>query len=112
MFEKIEFDVNDVEKNKVIAALSNIPILFWLYLVSDKDSEYLKHHANHGLWFLIVGVVVGFISAILILIPIIGWLISSLLSLALLAMFVFGLYTAIDGKGYKWPVFDDVKIIK
>lgn len=112
MFEKIKFDVNDVEKNKVVAALSNIPILFWLYLISDKDSEYLKHHANHGLWFLIVGICFSLVSIILQFIPIIGFIISSLLGLAMLVIICFGIYSAVIGTGYKLPIIDDVMIIK
>ena len=48
------FDPMDMEKNKAVGVLSSIPVLFWLPLVSCKDSPYGKFCANQGLIFFIL----------------------------------------------------------
>lgn len=108
MFTKIQFDSEDVNKNKVVAAISNVPLLFWLLFVTDKNSSYIKHHANHGLWLLILEVINIIISKI----PIVGMFISGIIGILILILAIYGVYTALQGEGRKWPLADDVQILK
>lgn len=101
------YTAEDIEKNKVVAALAYI--LFFLPFVVCPDSAFGKFHANQGLILLIVGVV-G--SVILGMIPILGWMILPVFSLLTLILGIMGLVGAINGKAKELPVIGKYKIIK
>ncbi len=98
------FTAEDIEANKVFAALATIPILFWLPLVAAKDSAYGKFYANQGLILLIAGLVIGVIGGILNIIPILGWILSTILSFVPFAGFLFLLVSVLQGKARRLPV--------
>jgi len=101
------YTAEDIEKNKVVAALAYI--LFFLPFVACPDSAFGKFHANQGLILLIVGVV-G--SVILGMIPIIGWMILPIFSLLMLLVGIIGLVGALNGKAKELPIIGKYKIIK
>lgn len=98
------FSADDIESNKIVAALGNVPILFWLPLVAAKDSGFGKFYANQGLTLLILGAVAGVASGILAMIPFIGWLLSTVVGLIPTAGFLFAFINAIQGKAKRLPV--------
>lgn len=95
----------DVEKNKVIAALAYF--IFFLPLVAAKDSAFGKFHANQGLILLISFLIVNFIYVI----PILGWIIAPLLSLALVIIGIIGAVSAYGGKAEELPVIGKFNLI-
>lgn len=101
------FTAEDIEKNKVIAGLAYI--LFFLPLIASPDSPFGKFHANQGLLLLITAVagniVLGFI-------PIIGWVVSPLFSLAIFIAVIVGLAQAINGKAKELPYIGKYRILK
>lgn len=103
VMEYQEFTQEDIEDNKVMAALAYI--LFFLPLIVCPESAYGKFHANQGLVLLIVSVagsiVLGIISAI---IPFIGWIVQLIFSLAVLAFAILGIVNALNGKANKLPL--------
>ena len=101
------FDPADIEKNKTMAGLAYI--LFFLPLLVCPDSAYARFHANQGLTLLIVSVL-G--SIVLRLIPFIGWLLSSVLSLAVLVFAVIGLLNGLNGKAVELPIIGKYKLLK
>lgn len=99
------YDTQDIQDNKVWAALSYVGILFILpLLINNGQSRYAKYHANQGFILFLTGIVCGIASAILGLIPVIGGILSALLSLALLALMIIGIINAVNGKAKQLPL--------
>ena len=58
------YDTQDIQTNKVWAALSYVGILFILpLLVNGGQSRYAKYHANQGFILFLANIVVGIASA-------------------------------------------------
>ena len=70
------YDPKDIEQNKIVAAIANFPILFWIPFVTCKDSKFAMDNANHGVLFLAISIVLGIISAIFGIITTICYFIS------------------------------------
>lgn len=106
-----EFGTQDIADAKVVSVLAYIPILFWLPLVTDKNS-YGKFHANQGLNLLLFclayGIVSGVIGAILGWIPIVGGIITGLLGIvgwvAELGLMIYGMVNTGNGKAKELPL--------
>lgn len=99
------YDTQDIQDNKIWAALSYVGILFILpLLVNNGRSRYAKYHANQGFILFLADIVCGIAGAILGLIPIIGGILSALLSLALLALMIIGIINAVNGKAKELPL--------
>lgn len=75
-----------------------------LFLVIEKDSKLVRFHAFQSIlisaFFIILNMVLGFI-------PIIGWLISLLLSPISFILWLVLLYQAYQGKWFKLPIIGD-----
>jgi len=99
------FTQEDIEKNKVMAALAYL--IFFLPLISAKDSAFGKFHANQGLVLLISFFIVNFIY----IIPILGWIAAPLLSLALIVIGIMGAVSAYNGKAEEMPVIGQFNLI-
>ena len=99
------YDTQDIQDNKIWAALSYVGILFILpLLVNGGKSRYGKYHANQGFILFLADIVCGIAGAILGMIPIIGGILSALLSLALLALLIIGIINAANGKAKELPL--------
>ena len=60
------YDTQDVQNNKIWAALSYVGILFILpLLVNGGQSRYAKYHANQGFILFLADIVAGIVGAIL-----------------------------------------------
>ena len=86
---------SDIEKNKTVAALSYIWILFLIPLLGKKHSKFCQFHAKQGL--------ILFIISFLAWIPVIGWLVS----LAVLVIAIMGIIKALEGTWWKIPYLYD-----
>lgn len=100
-----EFGTQDIADNKVVCVLAYIPILFWIPLIAGGTS-YCKFHANQGLILLLTSIALGFASGVVAVvigwIPIIGWIISGLVSavtgVAVILLMIYGMVCT--GQGY------------
>lgn len=100
-----EFGTQDIADNKVICILAYIPILFWLPLVTG-NTPYCKFHANQGLILLITSLVLGVATSIIGLIigwiPILGTIITGIISLvtslAMLLLMIYGMVCTGQGQ--------------
>jgi len=106
-----QFDPVDIEKNKVVAALSYLGILFFLPLVVCPESRFGRFHANQGLLLLIVSIIINVVWSMFILIPLVRTLIS-LLYLAVFALFLYGLINTLQGNAKELPIIGSIRIIK
>lgn len=102
--EQSSFDAADVQKYKVQAVLPYLfPILFFLPIISDKNSRFCKFHANQQLAWFIVGIVASIVIKVLSLIPILGAICCSLISLAFLIADILLMISANAGKAIRIP---------
>lgn len=107
-----QFDKEEVEKNKVICALSYFGILFFLPLIlCPKGSKYAKFHANQSLLILILSVVANIVFAFIGLIPVLGTILHILINIVIFAAFLFGLINTLMGKSKELPFIGGIRII-
>ncbi|MDZ7786291.1 MAG: hypothetical protein U5L95_04185 [Candidatus Saccharibacteria bacterium] len=98
---------NDEQTVKIMSVLAYFGILFFLPLVVTPDSKFGKFHANQGLLLLLLGIV----SQVLWLIPIIGWILIPFVSLATLVFFIMGIVNALNGKMKRLPIIGGYDLI-
>lgn len=114
------FSATDIADNKILSLFAYIGLLILIPVFAAKDSKYARFHINQGLLLIIasiiLGVAVGIVSALTIWIPVIGLIISSVLSLAAeIIPFVFmiiGIVNAVTGKAKELPVIGKFRILK
>ncbi len=104
------FSTDDIEKNKVVAALAYL--IFFLPLIVCPESPFGRFHANQGLLLLIVSVAGSVVISIINIIPLIAWIISPFFYLATFALAVLGFVNAINGKAKELPLFGQYRIIR
>ncbi len=85
----------DIEKNKAVAALSYVWILFLLPLLLKRRSKFAQFHAKQGLVLFGIEIVVS----LFVWIPLLGQIIS----LALLIVCVVGVIKTLNGEWWKIP---------
>ncbi len=100
MEESINYSAEDVQENKVIAALSYLGLLVLIPLLAKKDSPFCQFHAKQGLVLLIAWVSIGIIA----IIPILGWIVSIIGSIVLFILFIMGLINSLGGKYKELPL--------
>lgn len=86
----------DVEKNKTVAALSYVWILFLIPLLGKKRSKFSQFHAKQGLILFLLSFIAWF--------PLIGWLIG----LAIIVISVIGILKCLEGAWWKVPYIYDL----
>lgn len=103
------YDQEDIEKNKIIAGLSYIWILFFLPLVACPDSKFGRFHANQALVLFIISTA-G--SIVLGIIPILGWILLPFFGIACFVFMILGIVNGVTGKAKELPLIGTIKIIK
>ena len=112
-------DPADIEKNKSIACVAYIPLLFFVPLVAAKDSAFGRFHANQGLLLLIFVVaaevvrrIIGGIFGIIFILRWLGSLISLAIIVVIFAYIIVGILNATAGKAKELPFFGNINLIK
>jgi uncharacterized membrane protein len=85
----------DIEKNKLVAALSYLSILFLIPLLLRKDSPFAQFHAKQGAVLFIA----FFIGKFFFWVPFIGWLAC----IVLIAVTLIALVKTLMGKAWEVP---------
>lgn len=99
---------SDVSQNKTMAILSYI--LFFIPLItSAKNSKFAIFHANQSLIILIIFFAGNIISSF---IPVIGSLISGVVSIGGLVLWIMGIISAANGEMKPLPLIGEYKILK
>lgn len=108
-----DYTYDDMSSNRIVAAISVIPVLFWIKLLMG-DSKYINFYANQGCFLLIVGVVMNIILAIVRNVPffggIIGWLFG-IIDGILGIITIFQIINALRMKAKTLPIVGDISII-
>ncbi len=102
------FSQQDINENKAVAALANIPVLFWLPLVAAKGSPMGMFYCNQGFWLLIASVVASMLSYV----PLIGWIAGFALWVAVVVFAILGIAAAWQGKAREVPVLGKTVVFK
>lgn len=86
---------------------------FWLIglLVAPNDQD-VKFHVNQGIVLTIAEVAVFILSFILAFIPIVGWIISFLLFVAVGVLAIIGIINAVKGEQKELPLIGKIRILK
>ena len=110
------FDAADIKENKLMGILSYISFLVVIPLFGAKSSKWARFHANNGLILAITELGIWIFFGLLGMIPnagVILWIIGWICSLVPLALSVFGIIFAAQGKARELPVIGGkIKIIK
>lgn len=122
MEEKIVFNTEDVNGNKVFGILAYIGILFLVPLFAAKDSQYARFHTNQGLVLFIAEVILNIAAKIVIGIFSVASLgllavpISIVLNLVLWAFsvgfMILGIVNACSGEAKVLPVIGKITILR
>lgn len=93
----------DIEKNKVLAAIGYIWILFLIPLLGKKNSRFAQFHGRQGLALFIIWIVVVIVGWI----PILGWLVAFLGSIATVIFSIIGVIKSLRGEYWELPVLGE-----
>ena len=94
-----QFDPGEMEEQKVVSILVFfIEFLFFIPIVSYKDSAYAKTVANQTLTLFVAGIVSRMIGKLLGYIPVLGGIAAWLISIALLVLAITKIIDAANGK--------------
>lgn len=86
----------DIEKNKTVAALSYVSILFLIPLLGKKHSKFSQFHAKQGL--------ILFLISFICYVPVIG----QLLAVVLIVISIMGIIKCLEGTWWKIPYLYDL----
>ncbi|MBQ8088058.1 MAG: hypothetical protein IJ234_06505 [Clostridia bacterium] len=84
-----EFAPEDLKKNKTMAGLGYI--VFFVPLITCKDSKLGRYCANQGLLLLVLIVLASMLFGVLAGIPLLGWIFRLVGGLVNLALFIVGI---------------------
>lgn len=112
------FTQEDFNKNKVMGILAYLGFLALIPFFAAKESPYAQFHAKQGLNLLILevawSIVVVIISIVLGFVPVVGWILATLISLlgslCLLAFVVIGIINALKPEMKELPIIGKIKI--
>ena len=118
-----EFDAKDIENNKILSLFSYLWILFLVPMFAAKESKFARFHVNQGIVLFIfniawsvIDIILSFILSFLlrriIIVLIVYEILSSVVSLAFLALAVLGIVNACMGKAKKLPLIGNITILK
>ena len=97
-----------MESNKIMAAISYIWILFLVPLFAAKDDAFARFHANQGLLLFIASIILGIIS----IIPFVGPIISAIGGIVTFIFMILGIINALKGEMKPLPFIGGIEIIK
>ena len=110
-----DYDVQDIQNNKVMAILAYLSWLVLIPLFAAKESKFARFHCNQGIVLAVAEIIAVIVLSILDGLPLIGWIFSiagSLLGLVCLLFAVLGIINAANGKAKELPIIGKFKILK
>lgn len=110
-----DYDVQDIQNNKVMAILAYLSWLVLVPLFAAKESRFARFHCNQGLVLAIAEIICWIVLGLLDNIPYIGWLfglLNGLFSLVCVVFAVIGIVNAANGKAKELPIIGKFKILK
>lgn len=112
-------EIRDAQDNKTMAILAYILFFIPLLTGAHKTSAFARYHTNQGTVLFIAaaiyGIAYGILTAVLLFIPVIGWILIMVLGLAsifFLALCIAGIINAANGRMRPLPVIGRITVIK
>jgi uncharacterized membrane protein len=96
------------EQDKIQLVLAYLGILCLVPLLTVKDSEFVKWHAKQGLVLTIAWIPLMVILMLVSMIPFIGWLVSCLAPIGVLALSIIAIVKALKGERWRIPLIADL----
>jgi len=90
----------DLQDDRLISAIGYLGILCLLPLLLKKDSAFAQHHGKQGLVILIAWLALWVGN----IIPILGQIVWTLGTIALLVLIILGMVNALQGKMWDLPI--------
>lgn len=93
-----------VDNTKLIAAIGYVPFLCFFPLMSRATDEFLAFHGRQGLLLTILCVIMSILSPVIgMAIPLIGFLVISVINLGLLVLMIVAALKAYNGEKWVLP---------
>ncbi len=105
-------DAGDIKNNMLISLLAYIGPLALIPFFCAKDSKFARYHAVRGLNLFIIELALGIICALVGGIPVLGWIVSTIVGLICLVFMIIGIANVIQGRCRELPFIGGFKIIK
>ena len=103
-----EYSAEDINKNRHMAILAYLGLLFLVPLFAAKDSPYARYHTNQGILLFVVQTI-GIAAT---QIPYAGWIAGAIVNVFTTALLVIGLINAFKGEAKELPVIGKFRILK
>ncbi len=110
--ETSRFDPQDIQANKGLCILSYLWLLFLVPMLVNKNSPFTKFHVNQGIVLFIFCIIISIISKIVTWIPIIGWMIGSVIWIVELILVIMGIVNAAQGEAKRLPIIGNIDLYK
>ena len=93
---------------KVTSIFAYLSIVFWLIAYFAGDKEGAKFHLNQGLVLAIASLIIGAVG----IIPVVGWIVSCVGSVAVLVFAIMGIISACKDEEKPLPLIGKIQILK
>lgn len=111
-----QFDPQDISANKGMSVLAYIGILFLIPLLACPNSKFARFHTNQGLVLFLLGIAVSIVTAIIGVIPFVGWVLGPIIGFAgsifELVLMIMGIINAAQGQAKELPVIGKITLLK
>ena len=102
------FSPEDIERSKYLSALCYISYVFIIIaLLVEPDSKFVRYHANQSIMLTVLGVICGLIC----IVPILGWIVGGVGSIAVLVFTIMGIVRAVKGVAKDLPIVGKYTVI-
>ena len=93
---------------KITGIVAYLTFIGWIIAYIAGDKEGAKFHLNQGLVIAICSI----INSIIVMIPLIGWIASPIISIFILVCAVIGIIAAAKDEEKEVPILGSIKILK
>lgn len=105
-----EYDLEDIQKNKLKAALCYLSIFIVVPVFTAKDSRFVRFHISQGMTILTIDLALNLISKLVSSFGIISFIID-IAHIVLFALMVIGIMNVIKGRAKELPLVGKIKLI-
>lgn len=103
-----DYSAEDIDKNRPVAILAYLGLLFLVPLFAAKDSPFARYHVNQGILLFVVQT----IGVAATQIPYAGWIAGALVNVFTTALLVIGIINAFKGEAKELPIIGKFRILK
>lgn len=103
-----DYSTDDINKNRHMAVLAYLNLLFLVPLLLAKDSPFARYHVNQGILLFAVQTI-GIAAT---QIPYAGWAAAAVVNILTTALLIIGIVNAIKGEAKELPLIGRFRILK